>query len=130
MFATNVLCAFAATDLLEKLSGLGDVLGYAGLFILVILVAAYMTVRYIPNNYVGVVEKLWSTNGSVGEGSIIALKGEAGFQAHLLRGGLHFGFWRGQYRIHKVRLGTVPQGENGYGDARGREPAPPSHTPG
>jgi uncharacterized membrane protein YqiK len=128
MFATNVLCAFAAIDLLERLSGIGDFLGYAGLFILVVLVAAYMTVRYIPNNYVGVVEKLWSTNGSVGEGSIIALKGEAGFQADLLRGGMHFGFWRVQYRIHKVRLVTIPQGKIGYVYARDGEPLQPSQT--
>ena len=47
--------------------------------------------RYIPNDYVGVVEKLWSPSGSVPEGQIIALDGEAGYQAELLRGGVHFG---------------------------------------
>ena len=47
--------------------------------------------RYIPNNRVGIVEKLWSLGGSVPEGRIIALGGEAGFQADVLRGGAHFG---------------------------------------
>jgi len=68
--------------------------------------------RFIPNSRIGLVEKLWSPSGSVGEGQIMALGGEAGFQADLLRGGLHFGLWRWQYRIHKVSLVTVPQGEN------------------
>src|SRR6516162_8678532 len=67
------------------------------------LVALWLTTVYIPNNYVSVVEKLWSRLGSVTEGSIIALEGEAGYQADLLRGGLHFGLWRWQYRVHKVR---------------------------
>ena len=60
-------------------------------------IAAWLTLRYIPNNYVGVVEKLWSPSGSVPEGQILALNGEAGFQADLLRGGIHFGLWRWQY---------------------------------
>lgn len=46
-------------------------------------VAAWLCVRYIPNNAVGVVEKLLSVEGSVPEGQIIALDGEAGFQAEL-----------------------------------------------
>ena len=37
---------------------------------------AYLTIRYIPNNLVGVVEKLWSQKGSVPEGQIIALFAE------------------------------------------------------
>ena len=40
---------------------------------------------YIPNDAVGIVEKLWSLGGSVGEGQIIASSGEAGYQAHLPR---------------------------------------------
>src|SRR5690348_16921335 len=69
-----------------------------------LLLIAWLTVRYLPNQQVGVVEKLWSSSGSVPEGRIIALGGEAGYQADLLRGGLHFGLWRWQYRLHKVSL--------------------------
>ena len=47
-----------------------------------------MTFRYIPNDRVGIVEKLWSPSGSVTSG-FIALNGEAGFQPELLRGGWH-----------------------------------------
>lgn len=89
---------------------------------------AWLTVRSIPNHCVGVVEKLWSAVGSVGEGSIIALNGEAGYQAELLRGGLHFGYWRWQYQIHKMPLVTVPQGKIGYVYARDGEPLAASQT--
>jgi uncharacterized membrane protein YqiK len=73
-------------------------------------------VRHVPNNRVGVVEKRWSLNGSVGRG-FIALEGEAGFQPRLLRGGLH---WRMplQFRVHITPLVTIPQGKIGYVFAR------------
>src|SRR4051812_39642345 len=67
---------------------------------LLLLLAAGVGARYIPHDRVGIVEKLWSSGGSVPEGGIIALNGEAGYQSELLRGGLHFGYWRWQYRIH------------------------------
>src|SRR5262245_8250379 len=87
-----------------------------------------MSVRVIPNDKVGVVEKLWSREGSVKDGRIIALNDEAGYQATLLRGGLHFGYWRWQYRIHIAPLVTVPQGQIGYVYARDGQPLPPSQT--
>ena len=60
--------------------------------------------------------------------SIIAVHDEAGFQAELLRGGFHFGLWRWQYRIHRVRLVTIPQGKIGYLYARDGEPLEASQT--
>ena len=54
--------------------------------------------RYISNTRVGIVEKLWSLKGSIERG-LIALQGEAGFQADVLRGGFHL-FFPLQYRIH------------------------------
>jgi predicted Zn finger-like uncharacterized protein len=107
---------------------LPDLLLILGSVLVLALFAAWLTVRYIPNNLVGIVEKLWSRAGSVPEGAILALQGEAGYQADLLRGGIHFGLWRWQYRIHKARLVTVPQGKIGYVYARDGEPLPPSQT--
>jgi uncharacterized membrane protein YqiK len=62
----------------------------AGVALFLVLFALWLTVRYIPNDRIGIVEKLWSSKGSLTEGDIIALTGEAGYQADILRGGLHF----------------------------------------
>jgi uncharacterized membrane protein YqiK len=99
-----------------------------GAVALVIVGCELAGLRHIANNRVGVVEKLWSFKGSVPEGGIIALEGEAGFQAEVIRGGLHFGLWRWQYRIHKLPLVTVPQGKIGYIYARDGEALLPSQT--
>ena len=104
------------------------IIGGIGLAIGLVLLSEFLGLRYISNNRVGLVEKLWSAKGSVPEGAILALNGEAGFQADVLRGGIHFGLWRWQYRIHKVPLVTVPQGKIGYVYARDGLPLLPSQT--
>lgn len=102
--------------------------GFALVVLLGGLIFVWLTLRFIPNDRVGVVEKLWSKDGSVGEGGILALHGEAGFQAGLLRGGIHWGLWRWQYRIHKSPLVTVSQGKIGYIYARDGQPLPAGQT--
>lgn len=92
------------------------------------LAAMFVGAAHIPNDRVGVLEKLWSLRGSVGGGRIMASAGEAGYQAHMLRGGLHFGLWRWQYRIHRAPLVTVPQGKIAYVYARDGEPLTPGQT--
>ena len=99
-----------------------------GCVVLFVLFKELAGVRYIANDKVGVVEKLWSGSGSVRDGSIIALNGEAGFQADLLRGGLHFGLWRWQYKIHKMPLVTIPQNKMGYVYARDGSPLTAGQT--
>ncbi len=93
-----------------------------------IWVAVWLTrsIRYIPNNRVGIVEKLWSRRGSVPNG-LIALRGEAGYQPDVLRGGIHV-FRPFQFRIHSAPLVTIPQGQIGYVFARDGEPLPPTQT--
>lgn len=103
-------------------------LGFALLFLFTLVFLWWLTIRVIPNDKAGVVEKKWSLKGSVSDGRIIALDHEAGYQAGLLRGGLHFGYWRWQYRVHIVPLVTVPQGQIGYVYARDGVPLPPSQT--
>ena len=116
----------APSEGLPSMAWLG--LGVLSAILLVLLAGEFMGMRYIPNNRVGIIEKLWSPTGSVTEGRLIALNGEAGFQADLLRGGFHFGLWRWQFRIHKLSLITVPQGKMGYVYARDGEPLQPSQT--
>ena len=99
-----------------------------GLLLAAALFLIWLTTRYIPNDRIGIVEKFWSSGGSLTEGAVIALHGEAGYQADILRGGLHFGLWRWQYRVHKMPLITIKQGRIGYVFSRGGEQLMPSQT--
>jgi uncharacterized membrane protein YqiK len=84
--------------------------------------------RYIPHSSVGIIEKYWSNRGSLKEGRIVAANGEAGFQTRLLRGGLHWGLFPWQYRIHRQPLVTVSEGKIGYVYARDGQPLLPIQT--
>src|SRR5262245_53839628 len=95
-----------------------------GFILLLIFISGFL--RYIPNNRVGLVEKLVSGRGSVKSG-FIALRGEAGFQPDVLRGGWHL-FIPFQYRIHSVPLVTIPQGKIGYVFARDGQPLQPAQS--
>ena len=92
------------------------------------MLAWLLGVRHIPNNKVGIVEKLWSLTGSLSGGRIIAFNEEAGFQVDLLRGGIHFGYFPFQYRIHKEALVTIAESKIGYVYARDGQPLPPTQT--
>lgn len=83
-------------------------------------------VRYIPNDAIGVVERLWSSKGSVKTG-LLALNGEAGFQPDLRRGGFHF-FAPFQYRVHIRPMVSVTQGKIGYVFARDGVDLPAGQT--
>lgn len=97
--------------------------GLAGLLVLGYILGVY---RYIPNNKIGVVEKLWSAKGSL-KGNIIALNGEAGYEAEILRGGFHF-FFPLQYRVHILPLVTLSQGSIGYIFAKDGKPLLPTQS--
>ena len=76
-------------------------------------------IRFIPNNRIGIVEKRFG--GRSVKSGFIALKGEAGYQPDVLRGGLHY-FIPIQYNIHIMPLVTITQGKIGYIFARDGEP--------
>jgi uncharacterized membrane protein YqiK len=101
------------------------VYGVAAGAVLILLYASGL-VRYVGNNRVAIVEKLWSGKGSITDG-LIALDGEAGFQPDVLRGGFHF-FFPFQYRIHSQSLVTIPQGQIGHVFARDGLPLGPTQT--
>src|SRR5262245_53039608 len=44
-------------------------------------------------------------------GRIIALEGEAGYQARMLSPGWHFPLWRWKYKVHRVALVSVEPGQ-------------------
>jgi len=91
-----------------------------------VILLASRCVRYVGNSRVAIVEKIWSRGGSV-PGGFIALRGEAGFQPDVLRGGYHF-FVPFQYRLHPQPLVTIPQGQIGYVFARDGLPLGPAQT--
>jgi uncharacterized membrane protein YqiK len=95
-----------------------------GVALLLIFMSGF--IRYIPNNRVGIIEKLVSGRGSVKSG-FIALNYEAGFQPNVLRGGWHI-LPPFQYRIHSVPLVTIPQGKIGYVFARDGQPLEPDQA--
>ena len=91
---------------------------YVGIRVLIVLIVLFFLfgIRWIPNTRIGIVEKRFSFSGSI-ESGFIALKGEAGFQPKVLRGGLHY-LIPIQYVVRMAPLVTIPQGKIGYIFAR------------
>ncbi len=78
-------------------------------------------IAVIPEDSIGIVNKkfvLWGANKSLPDGKIIALKGEAGFQADTLAPGLYFGYWPWQYTMYLQKFVTVAEGYIGVVEAR------------
>ncbi|MGV7211255.1 SPFH domain-containing protein [Oxalobacteraceae bacterium A2-2] len=94
--------------------------------VLLLLLAVSGIVKYIPNDRIAVVEKLWSSSGSV-ESGLLALNGEAGLQPELRRGGFHF-FAPFQYRVHIHPMVSVTQGTIAYVFARDGVDLPAGQT--
>jgi uncharacterized membrane protein YqiK len=66
----------------------------------------------IGEKEVGVVVKKVSFAGKrLPAGSLIALNGEAGYQADTLAPGWHWGYWPWQFAVKKEAIVTVPQGQ-------------------
>src|SRR5512135_2199257 len=76
-------------------------------------------IRFIPNNRIGIVEKRFGQRSV--KGGFIALKGEAGYQPDVLRGGLHY-LIPIQFNVHISPLVTITQGKIGYLFARDGQP--------
>ena len=93
---------------------------------LYLLIFKIFGLRVINSNEVAVVEKWWSTKGSLKD-AIIALHGEAGYSPDLLRGGIHFKSVL-QYKIHRYPLITIPQGQIAYIFSRDGAPLSPTQT--
>lgn len=63
----------------------------------------------IKSNQVGLIEKRFGK--SLPHGKIVALNGEAGYQAQTLAPGWHWFYWPWQYKITKTGVIQVPQGQ-------------------
>jgi uncharacterized membrane protein YqiK len=75
----------------------------------------------IPEDKIGLVTKkfvLFGENKSLPDGKIIALNGEAGYQADTLPPGLYWGFWVWQFDISQSDLTIIPKGKIGLLSAK------------
>lgn len=70
----------------------------------------------VPEDRIGLVTKkfvLFGANKELPDGRILAIKGEAGFQAQTLAPGLYFGKWFWQYDITMEAFTIIPEGKVG-----------------
>lgn len=95
-------------------------------FAIIVIWSALTSIRIIPNNKVGIVEKKLGAK-KITSGRLIAMDGECGFQPDVLRGGIHF-YPPFLYSVHQVPLVTIPQGRIGYIFARDGQPLGPDQT--
>ncbi|MEP0833117.1 flotillin family protein [Microcoleus sp. AS-A8] len=95
---------------LFDLGGLIPIMVVGGLIIAVPLLFGGLVV--ISEREVGIVVKKFALSGrGLPPGRLIALEGEAGYQADTLAPGWHWGYWPWQYNVRKESLSIVPQGE-------------------
>jgi uncharacterized membrane protein YqiK len=79
----------------------------AASFVVFVILSGFVV---IGEGQVGIVVKKFSRR-SLQDGRLIALNGEAGYQADTLAPGWYFGYWSWQYSIVKRPIIVVPQGE-------------------
>ena len=89
-------------------------------FAVILFLASFVLIR---ERQVGIVVKRFAAK-SLAPGRLFALAGEAGLQVDALAPGLHFGYWPWQYRIIKVPVTVVVQGEIALVLAAGGEAIP------
>src|SRR5579863_3291321 len=103
------------------------ILGVILLLLLYRWVLRLCGVIMVPDDSIGVVTKKFVLVGShrrLPDGRIIALNGEAGFQADTLPPGLHVGLWPWQFTVDRVQFFTVPPGKIGCVEACDGQPLP------
>jgi uncharacterized membrane protein YqiK len=86
------------------------------------LVVLLLGTWVIPENASGLVVKRYGP--ALPAGRLVALDGEAGYQARLLSPGWYFGLWRWAYRVQRIPLVLVRPGEIGLVVAADGKPIP------
>lgn len=90
----------------------------------------FFGVIIVPDDSIGTVTKkfvIFGRHRDLPDGQIVALNGEAGYQADSLPPGLHFGLWPWQYAIDRVKFTTIPQGRIGVVQACDGRHLPSGH---
>jgi len=94
---------------------------FAGILLLAFV--TWLSSRFIPEHLSGLVIKRFGRQ--LPPGRLIAIDGEAGYQAKLLPPGWHFGLWRWRYKVLRVPLVAIPAGEIALVKAIDGAPVPP-----
>jgi uncharacterized membrane protein YqiK len=108
----------------------GLVGGFAALLFAVFFwkrVLWFFGIIIVPDDSIGTVTKkfvIFGANSKLPDGQIVALQGEAGYQADSLSPGLHMGLWPWQYSIDLVKFTVIPQGKIGVVQACDGKPLP------
>jgi uncharacterized membrane protein YqiK len=103
------------------------VLKLAGVVAAVLLAAVTAgSTRVIREDESGLVIKRFGP--PLASGRIIALNGEAGYQARLLSPGWHFGLWMWQYKVTRVPMVVIQPGEIALVMAADGEAIPPERV--
>lgn len=97
----------------------------AGILFLLIFTKSLLGLVIIRENEVGIIIKKFASR-SLDPDRLIALHGEAGYQADTLTPGWHFAYWPWQYKVIKDRIVVIPQGEIGLIVANDGAPIAPS----
>ena len=87
------------------------VFGFFGLVVALIFAKQLLGLVIINEREVGVIVKKFGARLPAGQ--LIALKGEAGYQADTLPPGWHFFYFPWQYSVRKVPMTLIPQGQIG-----------------
>ena len=93
-----------------------------GLFMLLLFSKSLLGLVVINEREVGVVIKKMGPR--LPSGRLVALKGEAGYQAQTLAPGWHFGFYPWRFTIKKTAVTIIPQGQIGLVVAADGSPTP------
>lgn len=108
----------------------GLIAGLVGLILAVVFWRAVLWlfgVIIVSDDSLGSVTKkfvIFGANSKLPDGQIVALEGEAGYQADTLSPGLHLGLWPWQYTIDLIKFTVIPQGKIGVVQACDGKPLP------
>mgnify|MGYP001214902481 CR=1 FL=1 len=95
----------------------------AGFVFLLLTGKSLLGLVVVSEREVGIVIKKFGPR--LPPGRLIALKGEAGYQADTLAPGWHFGYYPWRFTVRKVSVTIIPQGQIGLIVAADGSPTPP-----
>lgn len=101
---------------MEVMSVLWVAVAIIVLLLLYRLVFRIFGIVIIPENKIGLVTKkfvLWGAHKELPDGRIIAVNGEAGYQAKPLAPGVYFWMWFWQYQVKMQDFIVIPEGKIG-----------------